>query len=64
MEIASSDFKIYQLFDIFTFLSASASGWTQTLDLKMMRRVLYHYATAAGFDFEWLTTAFFTSFLH
>jgi hypothetical protein len=29
---------------------ASGSGWTQTLDLKMMSRVLCHCATAASRD--------------
>jgi hypothetical protein len=37
------------LFPTFSPPGACGGGWTQTLDLEMMRRVFYHYATAALF---------------
>jgi hypothetical protein len=38
-----------EFFNNFVILSgASGGGWNQTLDLGMMRRVFYHFATTAG----------------
>jgi hypothetical protein len=39
-------------FAIFLSPGANDKGWTQTLDLRMMRQVFYHWATNAGQNTE------------
>ncbi len=56
-----------QLLDVRTnagiILFISCSSWTQTLDHKKMRRVLYHYAPAAGHcRYQFLSLFTFISF--
>jgi hypothetical protein len=36
----------------FNFLSRAAKSGNRTLDHRILNRVLYHYATAAGLDVE------------